>query len=119
MGSRIRDQLEDQSVQFANNKKYVALDTETNKLMLSPILNWYGQDFDERFPEGGYLKWINELTNDPEIKEATEKAMNDEIEIGFFEYDWALNSQAEPGVAKKPKSSGGFGSGFQPRRVSS
>lgn len=114
IGSRIREQLEDQSVQFANNPKYVVCDEEKKQLNVSPILNWYGQDWDERYPDGGYLQWINELTNDPAIKDATEMAMKNEIAVGFFEYDWALNSQAEPGAAKKAKSSGGFGSGSSP-----
>lgn len=114
IGTRVREQLEDQSKQFANNATYVAFDAEKKTLKLSPILNWYGEDFDERYPDGGYLKWINELTNDPLIKDATEKAMKQEVEVGFFKYNWALNSQAEPGAAKTHKSSGGFGSGSSP-----
>jgi hypothetical protein len=114
VGSRVRDQLQDQSIQFANNPTYVGFDADKKQLNLSPILNWYGDDWNERFPKGGYLTWINQLTNDQAIKDATTKAASGEVAVGYFEYDWSLNSQAEPGVPKKHKSSGGFGSGSSP-----
>ena len=112
---RVRDQLQDQSAQFANNPKYVMFDSSANELKLSKILSWYGDDWNERYPEGGYLAWINKLTDDPAVKDATQKAIDGEVKVAFFDYDWALNSQADPGapVAKK-KHSGGFGSGSSP-----
>ena len=114
MGPRVRQQLQDQSVQFANNPTYVTFDSEQQKLNLSPILSWYGDDWNERYPNGGYLAWINELTSDPVIKDVTAKAAKNELEVGFLEYDWSLNSQAEPGAPAQQKSSGGFGSGSSP-----
>jgi hypothetical protein len=114
VGSRVRDQLQDQSIQFAKNPTYVAFDAEKNQLNLSPILNWYGDDWNQRYPSGGYLAWIDELTDNPTIKDAVAKAASKEVSIGFFEYDWSLNSQAEPGAAPAHTSSGGFGSGSSP-----
>ena len=113
---RVRDQLQDQSVQFANNSKYVTFgpvtkDGETKEcLQLSSILDWYGSDFDEKYPDGSYLQWIKESTDDPKIKDACEKAIKKEVEVSFIEYDWSLNSQSNTG----PKKSGGFGSGSSP-----
>ncbi len=114
-GSRVRDQLQDQSIQFANNPKYVMYDPATNELKLSRILSWYGDDWKARYPNGSYLSWISELTSDQSIKDATRKATSGEVKVVFFDYDWALNSQADPSapVAKKKKS-GGFGSGSSP-----
>lgn len=115
VGSRVRDQLQDQSVQFANNPKYVLFDAAAHELKLSKILSWYGDDWNERFPEGGYLAWISELTNDQSVKEAAAKATRGEVAVKFFAYDWALNSQADPGRPAEPKKkSGGFGSGSSP-----
>ena len=140
VGDRIQDQLHDQSCQFASNPKYVMFDAKANELKLSSILKWYGDDFNERYPDGGYLAWIKELVepeydkakdaaekaNDdsPEkkrfemvkaLKEGVEGAIEGTVEKSFFDYDWSLNSQADPeksGGAKK--SSGGFGSGSSP-----
>ena len=115
VGSRVREQLQDQSEQFANNPAYVMFDEANNELKLSPILSWYSEDWDARYPNGGYLAWINELTTNQTTKDATAKAINKEIKVGFFEYDWALNSQADPTKPQgKKKKSGGFGSGSSP-----
>ena len=103
-GARVRDQLQDQSVQFADNPEYVMFDPATSELKLSALLAWYPGDFVQRYPNGGHLQWINESTTDPVIKDATGKAIADlakakgdrEITISFFKYDWTLNSQANP-----------------------
>lgn len=115
VAENVRDQLQDQSVQFANNQKYVMFDPATNQLKLSKILSWYGDDWNAKYPDGSYLAWINELTNDAAIKEATQKVANGDVTVAFFDYDWALNSQADPSAAPtKKKKSGGFGSGSSP-----
>lgn len=115
VGSRIQGQLEDQSLQFANNTKYVSFDAASNALKLNPILSWYGNDWNEKYPSGSYLAWLNELALDPAIKDATAQAIQGSVAVKFVKYDWALNSQAEPGEAKSgPKKSGGFGSGSSP-----
>ena len=115
VGSRVRDQLQDQSEHFSDNPKYVMFDAATNELKLSKILSWYGDDWNERYPDGGYLAWINELTSNQATKDATMKAANGEVKVAFFDYDWALNSQADPGKpAGAKKKSGGFGSGSSP-----
>lgn len=113
-GERIQQQLEDQSVQFANNEKYVQFKAETNELYLSRILSWYGDDWNERFPNGGYLAWINELVKDDAVKSATSAAVKGEVAVKFFDYDWTLNSQAKPGKHVSGGKSGGFGSGSIP-----
>ena len=89
-------------------------DAATNELKLSKILSWYGDDWNERYPNGGYLTWINELTDDQDVKDATAKAVRGEITPTFFDYNWELNSQADPGKPVKKKKSGGFGSGQSP-----
>ena len=112
VGNRIQNQLEDQSRQFANNPKYVMYDKESGELKVNRILEWYPQDFDQRYSNGGYLQWINEMTDDPVIKEMTEKAINGDVQVSYFDYDWTLNSQAEPG--ESAAASKHFGSGAIP-----
>jgi len=115
VGARVRDQLRDQSIQFSNNPTYVKASDDGQKLELSAILQWYGDDFKGRYPDGSYLAWINELTSSDTTKTATKNAIAGEIIPTFIKYDWALNSQADPGApAPKKKKSGGFGSGSSP-----
>lgn len=115
VGDRVLEQLEDQSRLFANNPKYVTFDAGKNELGLSQILNWYGGDWDERFPSGGYFEWLEALADDPTVKQALVDGRNEKVAVKFIEYDWALNSQADPGKPRaKKKKSGGFGSGSSP-----
>lgn len=133
MGCSVREQLQDQSEQFAANTDYVKYDPETNVLQLSQILNWYGDDWNQKYPKGGYFAWLNELSNDPAVKDATARIangqtqkvydeglgqnrilMNGQLVATFSEYNWQLNSQADPTKApekKKKKGKGGSGGG--------
>ena len=110
LGQCVRDQLQDQSALFVNDPKHVTYDQATKELKLNSILNWYGSDFNERYPNGGYLTWISELAKDPKLKEAAIKAINNEVSVSFLDYDWALNTQARSKGGKV----GGFGSGSSP-----
>ena len=110
LGQCVRDQLQDQSALFVNDPKHVTYDPATNELKLNSILSWYGGDFNERYPNGGYLTWISELATDQTIKDAAIKAINKEVSVSFLDYDWALNAQARSKGGKV----GGFGSGSSP-----
>lgn len=134
VGSRVREQLQDQSQQFSDNPTYATYDAEANHLKLSAILDWYGDDWNAQYPKGGYFAWLGGLSNDQAVRNAAQKiasgdftkVWDDELEANrifsngkivasFSEYDWTLNSQADPskaGVKKKKK--GGFGSGGGP-----
>lgn len=114
VGDRIQDQLHDQSCQFANSPKYVMFDADANELKLSAILDWYGDDFKETHPEESYLGWIKELAQDGTLKSQVDCAIDGSVKTSFFEYDWALNSQADPGKPAAAGKSSGFGSGTSP-----
>lgn len=115
VGDRVRDQLQDQSLQFANDLQHVSYDSDTQTLSLSRILSWYGGDWDAKYPNGGYLAWLCELTDDQALLNGLDQAIEGEAKVTFNEYDWALNSQADPGApAAKKKKPGGFGSGSSP-----
>lgn len=112
---RVQEQLQDQSRQFANNAKYVEFKPESNELFLSPILSWYGGDWNQKYPNGGYLQWIQGLVEDQATAAAVEKAIQGKVAVKFADYDWTLNTQGEVGAkAGGKKSSGGFGSGSIP-----
>lgn len=110
IGSRIEAQLQDQSLQFANDPRYVRFDAKTGNLNLSPILSWYASDWDAN---GGYLAWLHTLVQDAELNSAITQAVDGDVAVQFNDYDWTLNSQ-EGGVSSSDHSSGGFGSGSVP-----
>ena len=111
VGRRLGTQLQDQSIQFANSQKYVAYQSSDTTLRLSPILSWYGEDWDQ---VGGYLPWLVERVQDAELKKVIEQASRGETQVAFFDYDWSLNSQAPTGASSAPAKKAEFGSGTIP-----
>jgi len=103
IGSRLSAQLEDQAYVFANNRTYVDFDEQQNQLKLSPILQWYGEDWDV---VGGYLPWLVKRIENSDLREAVSCAMKSEVDIVFFEYDWSLNSQFDPTADNSTSSDG-------------
>lgn len=112
-GTRLTKQLEDQSIQFANQTKYVTYHAPSDTLKLSPLLDWYGTDWDQ---VGGYLPWLAARVQDETIKQAILRASRNETSVAFLDYDWSLNSQSPPGSAapKSQSKKGQFGSGSIP-----
>jgi len=112
VGKKLEVQLEDQSIQFANNRKYVTADG-ADHLRLSPILEWYGDDWNA---VGGYLPWLAQRVKDAPLKTMVERATRGEVPVTFFEYDWSLNAQAPSSgtAASQAPSDAGFGSGSVP-----
>lgn len=109
-GKDVRKQLDDQARLFANNPQHVSYDEASGKILLSAILNWYGDDFDV---EGGYLAFLAERVEDPKLQATLKRADAGDIKVKFNDYDWALNTQ---GTAKKTGggATGEFGSGSVP-----
>lgn len=109
-GPRLDAQLADQSYLFANDTRYVSIDPDNGTLRLSPILKWYGDDWDD---EGGYLQWLLLRTEQPEVRTAIESMLASEPLIQWSEYDWSLNSHQRPGTSAVTKAAS-FGSGSVP-----
>ena len=112
-GKRLEVQLDDQSVQFANNPHHVRFDAASKTLVLNPILNWYGSDWESL---GGYLPWLAERVKDDALRDAILWAERDKVQVSFSAYDWSLNSQAPSRAAASasPKKHAEFGSGSVP-----
>ncbi len=107
VGARIEQQLEDQAVQFANNETYVRFDADRGAVMLSPILDWYGTDFEAA---GGIRTWVAKRVNAPNIKSQLQSA---DVPVAFNGYDWSLNAVAGGRYAGSTGESS-FGSGSVP-----
>lgn len=108
-GTRVRQQLEDQAQLFANNITYVKWDEHHNRVSLSPILSWYGEDWDA---QGGYLPWLAARVTSEELKSKLTDAQSGAADVGFNEYDWSLNSQ--DGGRSSVGGGASFGSGSVP-----
>jgi hypothetical protein len=103
-------QLEDQARLFANNPDHIRYDKESDRLYLSAILKWYGEDFQGA---EGYLDFMAERVEDSAMRDVLTKAKAGEIETAFSKYDWALNTQGKA-AASTGGGKGEFGSGSVP-----
>lgn len=111
-GRRVFDQLDDQSRLFANDPRYVAYDEASGELRLNPILQWYGDDWNN---VGGYLPWLRDRVLDPELRDAISRTIEIDAPAGWFEYDWSLNSQSLPAASSRHAAKhADFGSGSIP-----
>lgn len=75
-GARLESQLADQTASFLADESKNRL--ESGVLYLSPIFDWYGEDF-----PGGVAAWV-----DPWFDADTAGA-----KVSFTDYDWSLNEQ--------------------------
>jgi hypothetical protein len=84
-GEELEQQLDDWTRSFFNNDKYTRI--EGDKLMLSKLLDWYGDDFllPEADPRADSLIAFVALYND-EVA-----SRQDSLEVEFLDYDWGLN----------------------------
>ena len=102
-GAQLDRQLEDQATLFANDSRYVTYD---ESIQLSPILQWYGVDWDNH---GGVRPWLAERVRDAALKQAL---LDDTIKVTYNNYDWTLNTQGTRETSTAPKTD--FGSGSIP-----
>jgi len=97
-GETLNERLDAATHNFANNDKHFYL--KDDKLYLSKILDWYGQDFETWFPSDRnnpdtHPTLINYFL--PYVSsETTQRLISPSIKIEFSEYNWALNDQKRP-----------------------
>ena len=109
VGARVREQLEDQVKLFAGNPTYVQYKPEEKKVFLSPILQWYAEDFDGAL---GVIDFLLERVQSGEAKQGLELAKAGDAELAYNTYDWTLNTQGK--VSGGGGKNASFGSGSIP-----
>jgi hypothetical protein len=96
-GDRLEEQLQDQTQRFLNHPQGFRLDQANQKVYLSSIFQWFGQDWQKSFqpqqgfqgndPEKAVLNFIGNYL--PPQEQAF--LQNGEYQIQYFDYDWSLN----------------------------
>ena len=110
--ARLNKQLNEAISEQLNGEQVAKYYPKEDKLVLSRILKWYGNDWSGKFPDG-YLGWLEGLSEDEDVKLAIAQARQKKIGVTFAPYDWTLNSQKKIEPIAKAKG-GGFGSGSSP-----
>lgn len=86
---RLESQLEFAAIQFLSDNTKNRFDANLNKLLLSEIFDWYGEDFEDSKKYGSITKAVSKwLPMSPGKKAEVSK---NKIPIDYLEYDWNLN----------------------------
>ena len=82
---KLNEQLDDQMEKFLQSRqKGMKLDRKKNRVYLSPIFNWFKEDFESK---GGVLKHISQY-----VPAEEKKALNNsKINISYMDYNWKIN----------------------------
>jgi len=108
VGNRFDSQLEDQAYAFANNQAYVRSDATGKNVLLSPILQWYAEDFGG---QEGVLNFLLDRVDSLKTRARLQAVRAGQEKIVYPPYDWSLNTQ---GKAAAPEAKTSFGSGSIP-----
>ena len=82
---RLNAQLDDQARQFFSNPEKAKYDAEDNVLHLSPILRWFGKDFEN---DGGPTSFAKKY-----MPTKAGQKLSDKTKIKWLDYDWSLNEK--------------------------
>lgn len=103
-GDKIEEQLAAASVRFVNNPdKGVSIDENEQRVKISKIFKWFGEDFIKNY--GDEVKFKNEslknnavlnfITNYLVSESKKEYIEKNEYKLGYLKYDWHLNEMPE------------------------
>ena len=92
-------QLNDQTVKFASSPHGFSLDREDERVYLSSIFKWYGQDFEPTYGTENQFNGNNKqraVLNyfSPVLDSTTQTFLKQEdYKVKYLDYDWSLNQQ--------------------------
>ena len=93
-GASLEAALDEQASIFLSDRVKNGMNLTTNRLVLSPIFDWYTEDFG--VPERqGELAYLSRYADSLGLDDDAVRALNDgSIKIEWSDYDWALNDVA-------------------------
>ena len=93
-GASLDAALDEQASIFLSDRTKNGMNRTTNRLVLSPIFDWYTEDFG--VPERqGELAYLSRYADSLGLDDDAVRALNDgSIKIEWSDYDWALNDVA-------------------------
>jgi hypothetical protein len=97
MGEKLEQQLDEQTLEFLAYERNFKIDKDENKVYLSSIFKWFGEDFESQYAaqdqftgrdkERAVLNFVSQYL-DPQNQTYLTQG---EYQIGYSNYDWSLN----------------------------
>lgn len=102
VGERLDKQLDDQAGKFFSNPAKLRVDRDAGRLYLSPIFDWFGEDFVKTYGTDEKFEWYGEVERAVVnfvsrylSKDDGEYLESRELSIRHLDYDWSLNQQRD------------------------
>ncbi|MEK9588326.1 MAG: DUF547 domain-containing protein [Gammaproteobacteria bacterium] len=93
-GSSLDAALDEQASIFLSDRTKNGMNPTTNRLVLSPIFDWYTEDFGVPGRQGE-LAYLSRYADSLGLDDDAVRALNEgSIKIEWSDYDWALNDSA-------------------------
>ncbi len=100
VGDKLQEQFDDQSHRFLSNPKKFNIDRKDKKVLLSPILEWFGADFINKYgmektlpgqneSETAVINYISRFLDEHD----RDYLLKGNFKIKHLDYDWSLNEQ--------------------------
>ena len=99
LSEQLDAQLNDQTVKFASSPHGFSLDREEQRVYLSSIFKWYGQDYEQNYGvedqfEGNDKQRAVLNHFSPVLDSDTQSFLKQEdYKVDYLDYDWSLNQQ--------------------------
>lgn len=99
---RLDEQLDRETHRFFAESSHLRIDVASETVYLTPLLDWYGEDFIR------YLKEVKQI-DEPSLLDylriyapaSSADEIADDFEIQWLEYGWGLNDQAAPWASER------------------
>ena len=99
LSATLDTQLDNQTVQFATSPHGFSIDSQDQKVYLSSIFKWYGQDFEptygtkDKFNGNAKQRAVLNYLN-PVLDSASQNFLEQkDYQVKYLDYDWSLNRQ--------------------------
>ena len=93
-GASLDAALDEQASIFLSDRTKNGMNPTTNRLVLSPIFDWYAEDFGVPGRQGE-LAYLSRYADSLGLDDDAVRALNEgSIKIEWSDYDWALNDSA-------------------------
>lgn len=91
VAARLDAQLDDQARRFLRDRSRNRYDTARATLVVSPVFDWYGEDFERA--AGSVESWLARYAAElADIPEARGRIGRGAVSLDFTDYDWSLNA---------------------------
>lgn len=106
LAPRLDAQLEDQTIRFLNDRSRNYYDGESERLVVSPLFDWYGGDFKSpknRSP-GGVIGFLHHYAEALGLSGDQQKRLIEgKVSIDYSDYDWRLNAVTDERALSESK----------------